>query len=263
MDEIGGESWFNQYPTGWANALNTPFQWYKTWTHEGGVKDPIILRYPKLIKDQGGIRKQYTHVSDITPTILDILGLEKPKVIKGTAQRPFTGISFKYSFDNPEAEDRRKVQYYEIFGNHSIYKDGWKAVANHAFTDDYSKDIWELFHVEEDYSEKYDVSEQYPEKLRELQDEFFIEAGKNNVFPLLVGSIHAVPTKHKGFYGDMVIPEGKRVFENVFKPYRLTENAGVTIENTSFYISADIKREEKEEGVIFQQETDSAVLSLH
>lgn len=84
------------------------------------MKDPIILRYPKLIKDQGGIRKQYTHVSDITPTILDILGLEKPKVIKGTAQRPFTGISFKYSFDNPEAEDRRKVQYYEIFGNHSI-----------------------------------------------------------------------------------------------------------------------------------------------
>lgn len=80
-----------------------------------------------------------------------------------------------------------------------FYKDGWKAVANHAFTDDYSKDIWELFHVEEDYSEKYDVSEQYPEKLRELQDEFFIEAGKNNVFPLLVGSIHAVPTKHKGF----------------------------------------------------------------
>lgn len=250
FDEIGGEYWFNQYPTGWANALNTPFQWYKTWTHEGGVKDPIIIRYPKVITDKGGIRQQYTHVSDITPTILDVLGIDKPAFIKGVAQKPFTGISFKYSFDNPEEKSRRRVQYYEIFGNHSIYKDGWKAVANHAYTDDYNEDIWELYHVEEDYSEKHNLAEKYPEKLRELQDEFFIEAGRNNVFPLLVGSMSIYPKTHKTFYGDMVIPENERVYKNIFKPYRLTENA-IYIDNVSHYISADIKRKAKEEGVIF------------
>lgn len=251
IDEIGGENWFNQYPTGWSNALNTPFQWYKTWTHEGGVKDPLILRYPKAITDKGGIRSQYTHVSDITPTVLELLGLQKPDTIKGVAQKPFTGISFRYSFDDPSAKDRKKVQYYEIFGNHSIYKDGWKAVANHAYTDNYDEDIWELYHVAEDYSEKHDVSEQYPAKLRELQDEFFIEAGRNNVFPLLVGSMSVYPTTHKSFYGDLPVFERERVFKNIFKPFRLPENAGVTIDHTSFFISADLRRKDKEEGVLF------------
>lgn len=207
IEELGGEYSFCQYPTGWANALNTPFQWYKTWTHEGGVKDPLILRYPKLIKDQNGVRNQYVHVSDVTPTVLDILGLKKPDFIKG--------------------------------------------VANHAFTDDYRKDIWELYHVDEDYSEKYDVSEQYPEKLKELQEEFFIEAGRNNVFPLLLGSIHADPYKHKSFFGDIPIPESERVFKNIFKPYTLTERPGVNIDNASHFISVDIRRKGKEEGVLF------------
>ena len=251
IEELGGEYSFCQYPTGWANALNTPFQWYKTWTHEGGVKDPLILRYPKLIKDQNGVRNQYVHVSDVTPTVLDILGLKKPDFIKGVAQKPFTGTSFKYSIDAPEKKSRKRVQYYEIFGNHSIYKEGWKAVANHAFTDDYSKDIWELYHVDEDYSEKYDVSEQYPEKLKELQEEFFIEAGRNNVFPLLLGSIHADPYKHKSFFGDIPIPESERVFKNIFKPYTLTERPGVNIDNASHFISVDIRRKGKEEGVLF------------
>lgn len=250
IDELGGEYSFCQYPTGWANALNTPFQWYKTWTHEGGVKDPIIIRYPKQIKDQGTVRGQYLHVSDVTPTILDMLGFKKPESIKGVAQKPFTGISFRDTFEEPEAKSKRRVQYYEIFGNHSIYKDGWKAVANHAFTDDYKQDIWELFHVEEDYSEKYDVADQYPEKLRELQDEFFIEAGKNNVFPLLLGSIHAKPYEHDSFFGKIPIPESERVFRNIYKPYVLTERPGINVDQASHYVSIDIHRKDQEEGVL-------------
>lgn len=124
-------------------------------------------------------------------------------------------------------------------------------MANHAFTDDYSKDIWELYHVDEDYSEKYDVSEQHPEKLKELQEEFFIEAGRNNVFQLLLGSIHADPYKHKSFFGDIPIPESERVFKNIFKPYTLTERPGVNIDNASHFISVDIRRKGKEEGVLF------------
>lgn len=251
IDEIGGEYSLSQFPTGWANACNTPFQWYKTWTHEGGVKDPLIIRYPKLISDNGSVREQYIHVSDLTPTILDVLGVEKPESIKGVAQKPFTGISIKYTFGEPQAQSRRKVQYYEIFGNHSIYKDGWKAVANHVFSPDYKDDIWELFHVDEDYSEKYDVSAQYPEKLQELKEEFLIEAAKNNVFPLVLGSMHAYPKKTIGYFGKVPVPESERVYKNIFKPYVLTEQPGVNVDHASFYISADIRRKDKEEGVLF------------
>lgn len=112
IDEIGGEYSFNHYPTGWANALNTPFQWYKIWSHEGGIKDPLIISYPKLISDKGGIRSQYHHVSDITPTVLDILGVQKPGFIKGVPQKPFSGTSLKYTFDADSSESRKKVQYY-------------------------------------------------------------------------------------------------------------------------------------------------------
>ncbi len=251
FDEIGTEYSFNQYPSGWANALNTPFQWYKTWTYEGGVKDSLIIRYPKLIQNSGEIRSQYLHVSDITPTILDILGVEKPFAIKGVAQKPFTGISAKYTFDQPKSKSLRKVQYYEIFGNRSIYKDGWKAVANHAFSPDYANDIWELFHVDEDYSEKYDVSEQFPQKLQELKEEFLIEAAKNNVFPLILGSMHAYPDKSIGYYGKIPTPESERVYTDMFKPYTLTENPGFRVDGVSHYITVDINRKQKEEGVLF------------
>lgn len=251
MDEIGGEYSFCQYPSGWANALNTPFQWYKIWTHEGGIKDPMIIHYPRKIKEKGAVRSQYVHVSDVTPTILDLLGLEKPALIKGVGQRPFSGISFKSSLEDANAPSQRKIQYYEVFGNRSLYKDGWKAVANHAFTDDYRKDIWELYHVEEDYSEKYDVSDKYPEKLKELQDEFLIQAGRYNVFPMFVGDTHAEPGKHKSFFGDMVIPAGERTYKNMFKPYRLQDNSGFNIDNTSHSVFVDIDRKDKEEGVLF------------
>lgn len=251
IDEIGGEYSSSQFPTGWANVCNTPFQWYKTWTHEGGVKDPLIIRYPALIKEQGGIRSQYTHVSDITPTILDILGVRKPDSIKGIAQKPMSGISIKYSFDHPEAPSRRTIQYYEIFGNRSIYKDGWKAVANHAFTNDYEEDIWELFHVEKDYSEKYDVSKQYPEKLQELKEEFLIEAAKYHVFPLILGGVHAFPKESVGYFGKIPIPESERVYKNMFKPYAPTERPGFNVDTASHYISVDIDRKEQEEGVLF------------
>lgn len=251
FDEIGTEYSFSQYPSGWANALNTPFQWYKTWTHEGGVKDPLIIRYPKLIQNSGEVRSQYLHVSDITPTILDILGVEKPSAIKGVAQKPFTGISAKYTFDQPESKSLRKVQYYEIFGNRSIYKDGWKAVANHAFSPDYANDTWELFHVEKDYSEKHNVAEQFPEKLQELKEEFLMEAAKNNVFPLVLGSMHAYPDKSIGYFGKVPTPESERVYTDMFKPYTLTENPGFRVDGVSHYISVDINRKRQEEGVLF------------
>lgn len=253
IDEIGTEFSFNHYPTGWANAGNTPFQWYKIWTHEGGVRDPLIIRYPKLITDKGGVRNQYHHVSDITPTILDIIGVEKPETIKGIPQKPFTGISLKYTFASADAENQRKVQYYEIFGNRAIYKDGWKAVTNHAFNDTYEEDVWELYHVAEDYSEKHNVAVQYPEKLRELQEEFFIEAGRNNVFPMLKASLHAKPENINRMYGGKQhFPETEKVFKNVIKPYDFVMFTGVNLDTSTYTLTAKIfRKDEDDDGVIF------------
>ena len=133
---------------------------------EGGVKDPLIISYPAGIskEQQGTVRSQYHHVSDLTPTILDILCVEKPEYIKGVHQQPFTGTSLKYTFEQPDAPSEKHIQYYEVHGNRGIYKDDWKAVVNHCFVEDYAKDEWELYHVEEDYSEKYNVADKYPEK---------------------------------------------------------------------------------------------------
>ncbi len=253
IDKIGGEYSLNHYPTGWANAGNTPFQWYKQWAHEGGVKDPLIIRYPKLIKDPGSVRSQYHHVSDITPTILDILGVDKPEFIKGVPQKPFTGTSMKYTLDDPDAADQKTVQYYECFGNRGIYKDGWKAVTMHTFSETYDDDVWELYHVAEDYSEKYNVADQYPEKLRELQEEFFLEAGRNNVFPMLWGTTHAKPENIYRAFGDRrVMPERELVFKNVIKPYELAgEQSHVSIDLAPNYLEAEIYREsDKTDGVI-------------
>ena len=254
-NEIGSEETAPHYPTGWANAGNTPFQWYKIWAYEGGVKDPLIITYPKRIKDKGGIRGQYHHVSDITPTVLDVIGTEKPGHIKGVAQKDFTGISLAYTFDDAAAPDRKHVQYYEIFGNRGIYKDGWKAVANHAFSTpfDYDHDEWELYHVEEDYSEKYNVADKYLQKLRELQDEFLIEAAKNDVFPMMGKSFHTLKENlGEAMYGRVYIPETKRCFKGIFRPYDISESNGLRLDNASYRFEADIERESAGvEGVIF------------
>lgn len=249
IDEIGTEYAFNHYPTGWANAGNTPFPWYKMWAHEGGVQDAMIIRYPKGIQSPGGIRSQYHHVSDITPTILDIMGVDKPEVIKGVYQKPFSGISLQYTLSDAAAPDRRTVQYYELVGNRSIYKDGWKAVVNHTFSSSYKDDVWELYHVAEDFSESHNVADQYPEKLRELQDQFLIEAGRNQVLPLQRGAIHANPGSVYRIRGDQIrFPGGEVTFRNVIRPYDLSKpQSRVAGDMATHSVTAEIVRESKEE----------------
>jgi arylsulfatase len=256
LEEIGTELAFNHYPTGWANCGNTPFQWYKIWAHEGGIKDPLIIRYPKAIKDPGAVRGQYHHVSDITPTIMDVIGIDKPAYIKGVPQQPFTGISMKYTFTKPDAPSEKYIQYYEVHGNRGIYKDGWKAVVNHCFTEDYAKDEWELYHVEEDYSEKYNVADQYPEKLRELQEDFMHEAGKYGVFPMLRFSMHGKPENLARQYADKLpIAEKEIVFKHIRKPVDLVANqsiGGAIGSKASQLVTAYIYRETgAEDGVLY------------
>lgn len=196
------ESWTN-YPIGWSQALNTPFKYWKMDANsEGGTHNPLIIFYPKGIKDKGGIRTQYSHVIDILPTTLEFLGIKAPEYIRGIKQDTLQGTSLVYSFDHPDAPSRHNTQYYYIFGARAIYKDGWKAETLHRpdyfdetrFADslsfpgpkpDFDHDVWALYNLNADFNERIDLAKKNPEKLAELKTVFDEEAKKNQVYPFI------------------------------------------------------------------------------
>jgi len=184
IDEWGGPLTYPHYPLGWSMAGNTPFQRYKQETHAGGITDPMIVHWPKTIKDKGGLRTQYHHMIDITPTVLEMIGLQQPRVVNGVDQRPMDGMSLAYTFSDAKAPSRRETQYYEMLGHRAIYHKGWVAVTMHVRGEDFEKDPWELYNVTEDFSETNDLASQNPVKLREMIERWWSEAGRYNVLPL-------------------------------------------------------------------------------
>lgn len=251
LDEIGTEYSSPHYPLGWANAGNTPFQWYKSWTHAGGVKDPLIISYPDYIEKQGGIRTQYHHVSDITPTILDLLDIEKPKMIKGISQEPFQGISMKYSLNGENEPTKKHIQYYEMVGNRALWKDGWKVIANHFQGKDYMDDVWELYHTDEDYSEARDIAKEHPEKVKELVASWFAEAGKNGVFPLGRGSHFDTTHSKKVPQIDYFLKEQVFTYKNIREPFRISSRM-LAFNQRNNRITVEIEHQAGQEGILYQ-----------
>ena len=183
LDDIGTPRGDNHYPVGWAQASNTPLRWYKYHTHGGGIRDPLIVHWPRGIRP-GELRQQFHHVVDITPTILECVGATMPDVYRGVPQLPTHGESMKYTFGTPDADARKQTQYFEMFGNRALWHDGWKAVTFHVKGTSYDEERWELYHLDRDFSEANDLSSERPDKLRELIDRWWHEAGKYNVLPL-------------------------------------------------------------------------------
>ena len=189
LDDWGGIKSFTNYAWGWAWAGNTPLRRWKRYLHQGGMSDPLIVHWPKGIKARGEVRGQYAHVVDITPTLLDALGLEAPRVLNGVTQRPIEGTSFAHTFNDALAPSAKGVQYYEMIGSRAIWADGWKAVVEQPQGDFMTEAMldaqkWELYHVAEDFSESTNLADKHPEKLKELIELWWIEAGKYNVLPL-------------------------------------------------------------------------------
>lgn len=175
------------YPHGWAQAGNTPFRYWKFAANsEGGTRNPLIVFWPKVIKDKGGIRNQYLFANDIVPTTVELIGGKVPTVINGYPQQPLEGTSFAYTIatENKNLPTRHNIQYFEINGARAIYKDGWKAGAPHQRGTDPAKDKWELYNLNEDFNERFDLADKNPGKLKELQDAFDAEAWKYNVYPI-------------------------------------------------------------------------------
>jgi arylsulfatase len=182
------------YAVGWAWAGDTPFQWTKqVASHFGGTRDGMVVSWPSWIADKGARRYQFHHVIDVVPTLLEVIGIKEPSIVNGVPQKPIEGVSMAYTFDRANAKEtsRRTVQYFEMVGNRALYMDGWIASCRHgrlpwetSGTSDFAQDRWELYNVEDDFSQSEDLASTYPEKLRALQDRFLVEAAKYNVFPL-------------------------------------------------------------------------------
>lgn len=184
LDAIGEAHLNNNYPLGWAMAGNTPLKRYKQNTHGGGVRDPLIVHWPAGIPAGGGIRHQFHHVSDITPTVLEVAGVNPPAEIAGVAQQPIEGTSFAYSFGAPDEPTRKRTQYFEMLGHRAIWHEGWKAVTVHRPGTRFEDDRWELYHVAEDFNEMHDLAEAQPERLQAMIARWFAQAGACNVLPL-------------------------------------------------------------------------------
>lgn len=191
LKEYGTENSYPNYAVGWAMAGSTPATLGITFSSGGGIMSGMVVQWPAGIKAKGEKRRQYTHLIDVVPTILDAVGIPAPKYVNGIEQLPMPGVSMRYSFDNGNAPERHRVQYTETAGNRSIYQDGWLAATIHSAlwepklrTDDFSKDKWELYNLHEDFGQATDLSAQYPQKLEQMKALFIEEARKNNVFPL-------------------------------------------------------------------------------
>jgi len=201
LDKWGGPDMDPHYAAAWAWAGNTPFKWGKqVASHLGGIRNPMVISWPKRIKDKGGLRSQFTHCTDIAPTILEAAGLPEPKQVNGVAQMPMHGVSFLSTFADANAPSRHTQQYFEILGNRAMYKDGWIACwrpdripwkLDPPTLAQFAPDKWnpdndkyELYNLDEDFSQADDVADKYPDKVRELTALFWSEAEKYQVTPL-------------------------------------------------------------------------------
>jgi arylsulfatase A-like enzyme len=187
LEELGGPTTYNHYPNGWAMAFNTPFKMWKRYEFNGGTADPCIISWPAGTTVRGEIRDHYHHAIDIVPTILDVLGVEAPATIKGHTQSAFDGVSMRGSLDDGSASSARRTQFYSMLGSRSIWHEGWKAVTTHptvAGWGHFNDDEWELYHTDVDRAELNNLASEQPEKVRELVNIWFAEAGANIAFPL-------------------------------------------------------------------------------
>ncbi len=187
LDELGGPSTYPHYTNGWAMAFNTPFKMWKRYEFNGGTSDPCIISWPAGTETRGEIRTQYHHAIDLVPTILDVLGVTAPTTIKGHTQSHFDGVSMRYSLDDGQSPGKRRTQFYSMLGSRGIWHDGWKAITTHPTISGWSNfndDVWELYHVEVDRSESQNLAAEQPERLREMVNLWYAEAGANEGFPL-------------------------------------------------------------------------------
>ena len=267
LEELGTEHTYNHFAAGWAVAGNTPFTWTKqVASNFGGTRNGMVIHWPAGIKSKNEIRSQFHHVIDVAPTVYEATHIPASKMVNGIEQRPIEGTSMLYAFNNASAPDSRKTQYFEIIGNRAIYHDGWFAGTIHkapwepAPRRPLNEDVWELYNVNEDFSQAHNLAEKNPEKLEEMKKLFLEEAVKYNVLPIDDRSIERMDPAIAGrpdlMNGrkELVLYEGSK---------GIPENAFINVKNTSMSITADVEVPANASGVILCQGGDFGGWSFH
>ena len=243
LKEFGGPLSDEHYPVGFAWAMDTPFQWTKQIaSHFGGTRNGMVVSWPQRIKAEGQLRSQFSHLIDIAPTLYDAIGITAPSEVNGVAQKPLEGVSLVSTFDSAGAPSKHTTQYFEMFSNRALYKDGWVAATHPkrvpwvATTEGFDADSysWELYNVAKDYSEAHDLAAQQPERLKRMQDEFYVEAKKYNVLPIDPRALERTQSFMRPYAFN-----GRQDFTFYPGP-RLTDQAFPDIKNKSFSLSATL-----------------------
>jgi arylsulfatase len=247
-DAWGSDETYPHMSVAWSWAFDTPFKWTKqVASHFGGTRQGMAIAWPARIKDAGGIRTQFHHMIDIVPTILEATGIPAPVMVNGIAQKPIEGVSMTYTFDkeNADAPSKRDTQYFEMFGNRGIYHKGWYActtppappwlMGQAKLPDVVTGYQWELYNLDEDYSQANDLAAAQPDKLRELQELFLVQAARYQVFPLDNAILQRILTPRPS------ATAGRNLFTYTGEISGLPTGGAPSILNRSYTITAEIE----------------------
>jgi arylsulfatase A-like enzyme len=256
IDQFGTVAANNHYAVGWAHAMDAPYQWTKqVASHWGGTRNGTVVHWPNGFAARGETRSQFSHVIDIAATVLDAAGLPEPTFVHGVAQMPLHGESMLPTFDDSDAAEIRETQYFEMFVNRGIYHRGWTAVTRHSIPwkptemPAYDDDVWELY-APDDWTQAHDLSAEQPERLRDLQRLFLIEAARYDVLPLDDRRFERFNPDIAG-RPQLIHGRSQLMFEGMG---RLSENSVVNVKNRSHAVTAQIEVPEGGgEGVLVAQ----------
>ncbi len=251
LEELGSPATYNHYPTGWACAFNTPFKLWKRYSNwEGGTADPMIVSWPARITS-AGLRRQYVHAIDIVPTLYSLLGIDPPEEVKGHTQFPLEGVSFEATLNDAGATTDKQTQFYSMGGTRALWHQGWKAVAISPSAPDawanFAAQRWELFNVEEDPSECHDLADKEPERLQELIQLWWAQAGQYNALPLENRSVVEILTTDRP---QLTKPRNRYVYYPGIA--EVPESAAPSIRNRSYTVGVEVTIDtEDAQGVLF------------
>lgn len=246
-DAWGTDQTYNHMSAGWSWAFDTPFSWFKQNASQlGGVNQNMVVSWPARIKDRSGLRQQFVHVIDVVPTILEAAGLRAPETVDGIKQAPIEGTSFAYTFDavNATAPSRHSTQYFEMFGQWALYEDGWllSTKVNRAPWDAFgppnpdplNNQVFQLYNLNEDFSQTNDLAAQNPQKVEDLKAAFIAEAKKHQVFPMNAALAAMIIAPRPN------ITAGRTEFVYTRPMTGLPQGDSPSLLNASYTITADI-----------------------
>ncbi len=268
IDKWGSPETFPHMSAGWAVAFDSPFKWTKQVASDfGGTRNGMVVHWPNGIKEGGGLRSQFGHVIDVAPTVLEAATLPEPTVVNGTPQVPIEGTSLLYTFNDADAAERHHTQYFEMFGNRAIYRDGWFARTIHRAPWQTGKqrplqdDVWELYHIKEDFSLAKDLSAEHPDKLENMKALFLTEAAKYHVLPIDDRTIERMNPALAG-RPDLI---GDRKSLTLYEGMDgMLENTFINVKNRSLKLTAEVEIPEGgAKGAILVQGSRYGGWSLH